>query len=147
MTPNQFYTGGTFVRTEDGVALNVLPMAGNIYLPNGARVQVKRAFATAASNNTTELVPAIADKVIRVLSMLLLGGAVAPTVTFKSGTTAISPAFTHAANGGHLMPPNVWGWFQTLEMNQALNVTVSNSSDVGVIINYIEIPDDLFDLL
>lgn len=139
--------GKTYVATEDGEAVSVEPTVGHLLLPNGERVQVKRAFVNAASNTTTELLPAVADKLYRVLAMFMLGGSTAATVTLKSGTDAISPVLANAANSGAVLPPNLWGWFQTNVINEALNVTVSNSSDVGVIINYIELTTDLFDLL
>lgn len=139
--------GATYVSTQDGEALTTEATVGHLKLSNGVQVQVKRAWVVAATNDTTALVPAVATATIRVLSCFLLGGATAPTVTFKSASTAISPPFTHAINGGMVLPPNIWGWFQTLAINEALNVTVSSSADVGVIINYIEITDDLFNLL
>ncbi len=141
------YKGGIFVKAEAGNAVTIEPTVGHLVLSNGARVQVKRAWVVAATATTTELVPAVATAVIRVLSCFLLGGATAPTITFKSASTAITPPLTHAINGGMVLPPNLWGWMQTLAMNEALNVTVSSSADVGVIINYIELTDDLFDLL
>ena len=133
--------------TELGEAVSVQETTGHLVLSNGARVQVKRAWVNALTNATTELIPAKAGVVFRVLSMFMLGGATAPSVTFKSGSTTISPLFANAANGGAVLPPNLWGWFQTAVLNEALNVTVTSSSDVGVIVNYIEITDDLFDLL
>ena len=139
--------GKHFVSTEKGETLSTSPGIANVRLPNGETAQVKRAFVTATTNATTELLAAVADKLFRVLSVVMLGGGTAPTVTFKSASTAISPAFTFAANGGAVLPPNPWGWFQTNAINEALNVTVSSSSDVGVIINYIELTDDLYNLL
>lgn len=133
--------------TEMGEAVSVQETTGHLVLSNGQRVQVRRAFVDAASNATTELIPANATALFRVLSMFMLGGAVAPSVTLKSASTAISPVLANAANGGAVLPPNLWGWFQTNAINEALNVTVSSSSDVGIIVNYIELTTDLFDLL
>ena len=144
---NVFYAGGHYIKTEAGEALSVQETTGHLVLTNGTRVQVKRAWVDALTNATTELIPANATCVYRVLSMFMLGGATAPSVTFKSASTTISPVFANAANGGAVLPPNLWGWFQTTAMNEALNVTVSSSSNVGVIVNYIEITDDLTDLL
>lgn len=140
--------GATYVHTQSGEALDTRQLVdGKVMLSNSEKVQVKRAFVTASTNATTELLAAVADKAFRVLSVAFIGGGTAPTVTFKSASTAISPAFTLAANGGAVLPPNVWGWFQTNAINEALNVTVSSSSDVGVIINFIEVPQDCFDIL
>lgn len=141
------YKGGVNVRTEPGNALSTEGTVGHLVLSNGTRVQVKRAFVTAASNDTTELLPANATVLYRVLSCFMLAGSVAADVTFKSDTTAITPPLTNAANGGAVLPLNIYGWMQTLEIGDPLNVTVSNSSAVGVIINFIELTDDLYDLL
>ena len=140
--------GKRFVTTEDGDYLAVSEiLTGKIILPNGQPVQVRRAFADCTSNATTTLLAAVADKVFRVLSLIMLHGGTAGTVTIKSGTDAISPIFSNAANGGAVLPFNQHGWFQTNVINEALNITVSNSSDCAVIIQYIEIPDDQYDLL
>jgi len=139
--------GKTYVATEGGQHLSTCEGLGKMKLPNGQFVQVKRAFVNAASNATTELLPAVADAVCRVLSMIFLQGGTAGTVTLKSGTDAISPLFSNAANGGAVLPHNPHGWFQTNVINEALNVTVSNSSDCGVIATFVEIPTDCLDLL
>lgn len=140
--------GKKFVTTENGDYLAVSEiLTGKIILPNGQPVQVRRAFDDCASNATTELLAAVSDKVFRVLSLIMLHGGTAGTVTFKSASTAISPVFSNAANGGVVLPFNQHGWFQTNAINEALNVTVSNSSACSVIIQYIEIPTDCTDLL
>ena len=147
MQDKVFFSGGHYVATVKGEALSVEPTVGWLVLSNGKRVQVKRAFVNAATNATTELIPAQATFVYRILTMFALGGGTAPTVTLKSNTTAISPVLAFPANGGAVLGPNLWGWFQTLLLNDALNVTVTSSSDVGIIVNYIELTDDLVDLL
>ena len=147
MQDKVFFAGGHYVATVTGEALSTEPTVGHLVLSNGRRIQVKRAFVNAATNATTELIPAQATFVYRILTMFALGGGTAPTVTLKSNTTAISPVLAFPANGGAVLGPNLWGWFQTLLLNDALNVTVTSSSDVGVIVNYIELTDDLVDLL
>lgn len=140
--------GKKYVTTEDGDYLAISEvLTGKIVLPNGQNLQVKRAFVNAASNATTELVPAVTAGVIRVLSLIMVQGGTAGTVTLKSASTAISPIFSNAANGGAVLPFNQHGWFQGVDVNEALNVTVSNSSDCGVIVQFIEIPADQTDLL
>lgn len=139
--------GKQYVLTEPGEALNVSPMIAKLALPNGTFAQVKRAYVDAASNATTELIPADAGLVFRVLNLVMLHGGTAGTVTFKSGTDAISCTFSNAANGGMVLPFNTAGWLQTLDVDKALNVTVSTSSACGVLVNYIEVPADCFDLL
>lgn len=141
------YIGGTFVATEPGEVLSVEQTVGHFVLPNGERVQVKRVFGTATSAQTTEILAANTTKLYRLLSVILQAGSVAPTVTLKSGTDAISPAFTLAANDWMVLPPNLWGWFQTNVINEALNVTVSSSADVQIIANFIELTTEQFDLL
>lgn len=139
--------GKTNVATERGEALTVEPTVGQLVLSNGERIQVKRAFVDALTNATTELVPAVAGATLRVCSLIMLHGDTAGTVILKSATTAISPTFSNAVNGGMVLPFNPYGWFQTTAINEALNVTVSASSNCAMIINYIEITDDLMDLL
>jgi hypothetical protein len=140
--------GKKFVTTENGDYLAVSEiLTGKITLPSGAAVQVKRAFVNATTNTTTELIPAVTDATLRVLTLVMVHGTTAGTVTLKSASTAISPIFSNAANGGAVLPFNQHGWFQTQAMNEALNVTVSSSSDCGVIVQYIEIPDGAYDLL
>jgi len=140
--------GKKFVTTENGDYLAVSEiLTGKITLPSGTAVQVKRAFVNATTNTTTELIPAVTDATLRVLTLVMVHGTTAGTVTLKSASTAISPIFSNAANGGAVLPFNQHGWFQTQAMNEALNVTVSSSSDCGVIVQYIEIPDGAYDLL
>ena len=140
--------GKKFVTTENGDYLAVTEiLTGKITLPSGNAVQVKRAFVNATTNTTTELIPAVTDAALRVLTLVMVHGGTAGTVTLKSASTAISPIFSNAANGGAVLPFNQHGWFQTNAVNEALNVTVSSSSDCGVIVQYIEIPDGQYDLL
>lgn len=147
MTSKVSAQGKRFVTTEPGDAVATLAAIDRVVLSNGEPAQVKRAFATAASNDTTELIPAVSDKLLRVVSLVMLQGATAGSVTLKSASTAISPVFTQAANGGMVLPFNPHGWFQTNAINEAFNVTVSNSSDCGIIVLFIEIPDDAYNLL
>jgi len=141
------YKGGIFVGTEAGEALQVRSALGKLALPNGEFVQVKRAFANAGAAGDTELLPAVADRAFRILALVMLAGATATDVTFKSAGTAISPLFANAANGGAVLPLNELGWMQTVDVNQALNVTCGAGSAVGITLLYIEIPADCFDLL
>lgn len=143
--------GKTFVATEGGQHLSTAEGLAKMKLPNGAFVQVKRMFGTASSGATTDLIAAIADKAIRILSAVVLHGGTAGTIKFVShdgsSGTDISPTFSNAANGGFVLPYNPHGWFQCLAINCKLQATVSSSSDVSVLMNYVEIPDDCMDLL
>jgi hypothetical protein len=139
--------GATYVSTQDGEALSTEQTVGHLVLSNGTQVQVKRVFGEMANNDTTPLLAAQATLLYRLVSVVITTGSVAPVVTFKSDTTAISPAYSFPANETVVLPPNLWGWMQTLEINKALNVTVSNSAAVQVSANFIELTDDLFNLL
>lgn len=141
------YKGGTNVRTEPGNALSTEQTVGHLVLSNGTRVQVKRVFGEMANNDTTALLAAQATLLYRLVSVVITAGSVAPVVTFKSASTAISPAYSFPANETVVLPPNLWGWLQTNAINEALNVTVSNSAAVQVSANFIELTTDLFDLL
>lgn len=140
--------GKHYVTTENGDYMAVTEiLTGKITLPNGNAVQVKRAFVNASTGTTTELIPAVTDATLRVLTLVMVHGGTGGTVTLKSASTAISPIFSNADNGGAVLSFNQHGWFQTNAVNEALNVTVSSSSDCGVIVQYIEIPDGQYDLL
>lgn len=151
MTEKIKAVGKTYVATEGGQHLSTITGLGKMKLPNGEFVQVKRMFGTASSNATTDLIPAVADKVIRVLSAIVLHGGTAGTIKFVShdgsSGTDISPTFSDAANGGLVLPHNPHGWLQCLTVNCKLQATVSNSSDVSVLMTFIEIPEDCVDLL
>lgn len=142
----------TYVATEGGQHLSTITGLGKLKLPNGEFVQVKRMWGTASSNTTTDLIPAVADKVIRVLSAIVLHGDTGGTIKFVSTdatptATDISPTFSNSANGGLVLNHNPHGWFQCLTVNCKLQATVSNSSDVGVLMTFVEIPEDCVDLL
>ncbi len=144
--------GKTYVATEGGQHLSTITGLGKMKLPNGEFVQVKRMFGTASSNATTELIQAVDDKIIRVLSAIVLHGGTAGTIKFvstdaTSTSTDISATFNNAANVGMILPHNPHGWFQCLDVGCKLQATVSNSSDVSVQMTFIEIPADCFDLL
>jgi hypothetical protein len=98
---------------------------------------IKRAFvnASAAGDNAIVAAPG-AGIMIRVISLVAVAGAVANTLTMRSGTTAISAGFPIAANGGMVLNENSSGWFQTAA-NEALNVNLSGSTAMGVSITYV----------
>ena len=90
-----------------------------------------------ASATDNALVAAVTNGAIRVLSMALVSTA-SNTVTMKSASTAIGPAWDFAANGGMVLPFNEHGWFQT-NVGEALNVALSAASKVAIQIQYIVI--------
>lgn len=141
---NVLYCGGSFVKTEQGEALDVRQMASNkMFLDNGERAQVKLATLDATTNATTELIPAIATKRVIILALLLSPGATATSVTFKSASTAISPVITLAVNTPLHLPLTGGGWIRQTNVNEAINVTLSNGSAVGIIAHFIELPIDV----
>jgi hypothetical protein len=142
------YKGGTYVATEPGESLSVEPTVGHLVLSNGTRVQVRRAWVDLAANSdSVELVPANAAAVIRIVSLAMVSGATATTVTLESAGVAIGPPIRNAANGGMVLPFNIYGWFQGLAINEAIQVTTSNHAETAVIVQFIELTTDLFDLL
>ena len=104
---------------------------------------VKRFFANVASGTTDgNLVTAVANKSIRVLSYRLVAGAVATDFTFnsKGGGAGVAIDFVHqnAANGGAVAGRNEDGWFQT-NSGEALTCTTGSGSTTGVGGTYIEV--------
>jgi hypothetical protein len=98
---------------------------------------IKRAFVNASSTGNNELVAAPGSGIkIRVMSVAVVAGVSANTVTFKSASTAISADFPFAANGGMVLNENPSGWFQTAA-GEALNVSLSGATAVAVSITYI----------
>lgn len=90
----------------------------------------------AASQTDSELVAAVSGKHIRVLAYVVQCGATATDVNFGSGSTAITPLFANAANGGSVVPFNPIGWFETNE-GEALTVTTGTGSATGVLVRYV----------
>lgn len=125
--------------------IDVRPIAGaDIRLPNGQRVDIKMAIANLATNGTRELIPAVADKRLFIVGLTLFNGAgAATTVTLKSATTAVSPLISLAANQVVVLPLNPSGYTRPDAVNEAVNATLSNGADVGVIAHYVEVPVDV----
>lgn len=140
----KLYQGASYVATEPGEALDVRPISGSkIMLPNGTRVDVKLAIVNLGAAGTTEIVPAIADKRIMVVGLVLTCGvAGVATVTLKSATTAISPLLSLPTNGPLVLPLNPAGYARPPEVNEALNGVVTGAA-VGCIAHYIEVPVDV----
>lgn len=145
--------GKTFVATEPGEALAVRPLLGYLLAPNGQALQIRRAFADVAAGSTdAALIPAEEGMTPRILSLAMVTGGTATTVTLKSKTgeeasVAISPLFANAANGGAVLPFNEHGWFQALQAGDAVTVTTGAGSSTGLLVQFVMIPDDAFGLL
>src|SRR5258707_14728020 len=96
----------------------------------------------AASQTDNALVPAVANRAIRVKSLVLMPGATATDITFNSKPTgagsAISPTFAGGVRTTVVLPHEPLGWFQT-KAGEGLTVTSGAGSTVGIIV--------VFDLL
>jgi hypothetical protein len=90
----------------------------------------------AASQTDASVVAAVAGKKIRVLSLAFVAGGTATNATFNSASTAISPLFANAANGGAILPFNPIGWFQTVA-GEALTLTTGTGATTGVLVGYV----------
>lgn len=138
------------IRASETVSLSSV---GRVWLPNGTAAQVRRAFVNVAASQTdTEIAPANPNAAIRIISLAMVTGGTATNVTFNSKESgqagiAITPLFANAANGGAVLPLNLYGWAQTLDVARAVTVTTGAGSTTGITLNFIEIPSDCFDLL
>lgn len=102
-----------------------------------------RAFANVAASQTdSEIVAAVANKKIRVLSCAFVAGGTGTNATFNtkpSGAgSAISMTFANAANGGAVLPHNPLGWFET-SLGEGLTLTTGAGSATGVQVVYAEV--------
>lgn len=103
----------------------------------------KFAFANVAASQTdSSLVAAVAGKRIRVLSYLIMAGSAATDVTFNSkgsgSGTAISILHACPARSGVARCGDQVGYFET-KLGEALTVTTSAGSTVGIQLCYIEV--------
>jgi hypothetical protein len=89
----------------------------------------------AASQTNSVVVAAVSGKRIRVLAVAFLCGATATDATLNSGSTAISPLFANAANGGAVLPFMPVGWFETA-IGEALTLTTGAGSTTGIAVIY-----------
>ena len=97
---------------------------------------VKNKYIDASSIGTTEVVAAVSGKSINVLSVAIVSK-LSNDVKFLSAANQISSTMPLGANGGFVLPYNVYGWFNTAE-GEALNINLSAATATGVMINYIE---------
>lgn len=91
----------------------------------------------ASASGATAIVAATPGRQIRVVSLAFVTTA-ANTVKLLSASTAITPGWPMAANGGMVLPYNDHGWCQTA-VNEALNVNLSAATATGVLLQYIVI--------
>lgn len=116
---------------------------GVIYDDSGNPALVKRTFANVAASQTdSSLVAIVANKRIRVLAVVAVGGATATTLTFNSkgggAGTAKTCLFANAANGGFVLPFCEQGWFDT-NTSEGLSVTTGAGSTTGIQVVYAEV--------
>lgn len=104
--------------------------AGDLFKSGRANVA-----ATASGNN--EVVAAVTDKKIRVVSGILIAD-VYVNIKFQSATTDKTGLFRLAPNTGFIMPHNPSGWTETAA-GEALNLNLSATANVGGVINYVEV--------
>lgn len=106
-------------------------------------VTPKFKFGNVAGNSTdTNLVTAVASKQIRVIALVASTSATAATLTFNSkgagAGTAISATFNNGGNGGEVLGPCIYGWFQT-NVSEALTCTTGAGSTTGIQVVYLEV--------
>ncbi len=89
----------------------------------------------AASQTDSEVVAAVTGNKLRILAFHCQAGSTATDLTFNSASTAISPLFANAANGGAVGNFNPAGWFET-SSGEALTVTTGAGSTTGITIIY-----------
>lgn len=123
------------------------PHSGVIYDRAGNALQVRKAKLNATAGTADQqLVPALADHVIRVLSLKMVAGGTATDVTFQSKLDAVaavdvSPLFANAANGGAVLPHDDHGHFEDTASGAALVVLTGAGSSVGIMLSYVYLPD------
>lgn len=147
------YVGGVHVLTEPGEALACNQVIGHLFMTNGQRLQVKRAWANiTASQTDAPFIPGVANATIRIIALTMLAGGTATNLTFNSYPSggpgvACSPLFANGANGGAVVPRMLEGWIQAAQSGDGITITTGAGSTTGVIALFIEIPDDLFNEL
>jgi hypothetical protein len=126
-----------------------MPGALNLTLVSGASAETSTIyngsialtpqFATivASASGVTTIINAVPGKRIRVVAMLITASA-AVNVKWQSHVlpTDLTGLAYYAANGGDVLTPNPWGWFQSL-VGEALDINLSGAVAVGGHMNYI----------
>lgn len=114
------------------------PQASRIQTLDGA-VFVKRAIANVSASTTGgTIVAAVPGKRIRVVSMAMVSGGTATSVTILGNTTALSPAIPMGVNGVFVLPFSEHGWLETA-VGEGLKVTTGTGSTTGIAVTYLEL--------
>lgn len=109
-------------------------------LDNINKLEPKFAPISAPNSGVNEILAAVANRKLRVLSLYLVC-ANTVSVTLKSGTTGVSGLMSFAANSGIVLPFNNVGWFEAAD-GEALNIDLSGAVVVAGSITYVEVPTD-----
>lgn len=95
--------------------------------------------ATVASGSTdSSLIALVAAKKLRIISLVVQCGATATDMTFESGGTTKKHKVQAGANGGQVLPPNPYGWFETAS-GESLTVTTTSGSTSEITGTYVEV--------
>ena len=93
----------------------------------------------AASQTDSSLIALVASRKLRIIALAVQCGGTATDITFESGTTTRIHKVPAGANGGQVLPPNQWGWFETAS-GSALTVTTGTGSSTEISGTYVEVP-------
>jgi hypothetical protein len=113
----------------------------NVVMNGITELTPKWASVTVAASTTDSVViAAVTSKKIRVIALAVQCGATATTTTFESDEApdVRKHKVPAGANGGQILPPNPWGWFETAS-GSALVVTTGTGSDTEITVQYIEV--------
>lgn len=123
-------------RAVDSIAVS---HATDKIMNNLTELTPKFAVIDAASSGDNTLLAAVADKKIRVLSLLLISAGTV-IVRFESGAggTALSGQMNLIANTGFSLPFSPVGWFET-GSNTLLNLELSAAISVDGFLTYVEV--------
>jgi hypothetical protein len=114
------------------------PAASRIQTLDGT-VFVKRATASIAASTTGgTLVAAVPGKRLRIVSMVMVSGGTATSVTILGNTTALSPPLPMGVNSVMALPVSEHGWFETA-VGEGLKVTTGTGATTGIAVTYIEL--------
>ncbi len=113
-------------------------MSGIIPGKGASASEHKSTFKDATTSGNTQVVAAVANRKIRVISGVVGPVGTAINVKFQSSTTDISSTANCALNGGWANNASPGFLFETAE-GEALNVNLSGNANVPVSIVYIEV--------
>ena len=140
VAPGSYASVPVSVQNAISFSGNMLDQSGGVLDYNsGNPIATKFAAISAASSGNNTIVSAVADKKIRVLSLVLSASA-SVNAKFQSGAsgTDLTGLYYLAANGGVVLPTNQHGWFETAA-SALLNLNLSAANAVGGCLTYIEV--------